>query len=318
MQDDGSLLTMQRCIMQAMYEPLQGESRSRTSLGPRVGDTQNSFLTTASLLIKPSGTLNPTQRLELYHRQVWYRMLDALEEDFPALKQLLGDRVFWLLLEGYLETHPSRSFTLRHLGYRLPAYIATYASDEGKDLPDAVDVETMAKAAELARLEVAICQAFEAGESTPIPGSSLGERKITLQAHVKPLALHWGADTFWRRHQRDPSCAGQRVSGSGSFPLERRRSRSHHVVVYRQGYGLHVKRLSRAAFAILDALQTPVSLDLAMDRLAQVPGLFRTADMQRVSTWFSEWITRGWLCDGEQAAGIAKAASHSTSTATKR
>jgi hypothetical protein len=64
--------------------------------------------------------VQPEERLELYHRQYWYRLLDSIEEDFPALRLLLGRAPFWRLVEEYLLAAPPTSFTLRHLGQAWP------------------------------------------------------------------------------------------------------------------------------------------------------------------------------------------------------
>ena len=36
-------------------------------------------------LVKPNDRLTSTERLNIYHRQYWYRILDSFNEDFPGL-----------------------------------------------------------------------------------------------------------------------------------------------------------------------------------------------------------------------------------------
>jgi len=47
-------------------------------------------------------------------------VLNALAEDFPALRAVIGARAFEALSIDYLIAHPSRSFSLRNLGSMLP------------------------------------------------------------------------------------------------------------------------------------------------------------------------------------------------------
>src|ERR1035438_3841938 len=76
----------------------------------------------AAAFIAPNSRLTPFERLEIYNRQYWYRLLDALAEDFPALRSVVGSRAFEALSIAYLTDNPSRSFTLRNLGSNLPQW----------------------------------------------------------------------------------------------------------------------------------------------------------------------------------------------------
>ncbi len=160
MPSESPLLTLQRRFLGALREPIFGDSRARSELPPRAGDVSAAFVETADALVRPSASMRPVERLELYHRQYWYRLLDSLAEDFPALRTFLGEEGFWSAAEDYLEAEPPRSFTLRHLGQGLADFLARTATG-----PDAVH------AAELARLEWSLCVAFEAAEHTPVAPS---------------------------------------------------------------------------------------------------------------------------------------------------
>src|SRR5206468_12490016 len=70
----------------------------------------------AASFIAPNSRLTSFERLEIYNRQYWYRVLGALREDFPGLRAVFGSRRFEALSVAYLAQHPSRSFTLRNLG----------------------------------------------------------------------------------------------------------------------------------------------------------------------------------------------------------
>lgn len=126
MPPEGNLLSLQRRFMTALREPIFGDSRARSALPDRTGAVSAKFIETAEELITPSVSMNSMERLELYHRQYWHCLLDSMAEDFPALRQLLGDATFWQLIEAYLEATPPRSFTLRHLGADLAEFVASH------------------------------------------------------------------------------------------------------------------------------------------------------------------------------------------------
>jgi len=273
---DTGLLTLQRRFMAALREPIYGDSRARSELPERSGDVSAVFTRTADDLITPSALLAPVERLELYHRQYWYRLLDSIAEDFPALRRLLGDDAFWRLMEAYLEARPPVSFTLRHLGAGLADFIAAR--------PDAVPHAVHAE--ELARLEYALCLAFESGETPAVDPAELRQGRIALQPHVQLLALRTSADSLWRAAGRGRSAA--ELTPPSASP-------GRFVAVFRHDFGLHVERMPRAAFAVLSAIRELGSLALAIERVTDTKGLLRARDAGRVSAWFALWTRRGWL-----------------------
>ena len=48
----------------------------------------------ARTFIKPNGRMTPLERLEIYRRSYWARVLDSLLDDFPGLCAVLGRRGF--------------------------------------------------------------------------------------------------------------------------------------------------------------------------------------------------------------------------------
>src|SRR5260370_10229725 len=93
----------------AFLQPLTGSDR----LAPK----------TDAEFIKPNDRLNSAERLEIYSRSYWFRVLDSLHDDFPGLRAVLGQRAFYRLSRAYLADCPSRSFTLRNLGSRLADWL---------------------------------------------------------------------------------------------------------------------------------------------------------------------------------------------------
>ena len=72
-----------------------------------------------SQIIKPNDRLTSFERLEIYNRQYWFRLMAGFAEDFPGLHAVLGGRRFDAMAKAYLIDCPSQSFTLRNLGFAL-------------------------------------------------------------------------------------------------------------------------------------------------------------------------------------------------------
>ena len=74
-------------------------------------------------VILPSATLQPIQRVGIYHGMYMLRMIEALAVDYGALAHVLGDDAFEELVRAYVLQFPSRSYTLNRLGDALPEFI---------------------------------------------------------------------------------------------------------------------------------------------------------------------------------------------------
>jgi hypothetical protein len=112
-------------------------------------------------VIAPSSTLDPTERVAIYQKMYFWRLHEVLGEDFPKLATALGDD-FETLAREYLAAHPSEHPSVRHVGDRLPAFVATHAL-----------VRARAWLADLARLERARVDAFDAPDATPVVATDL-------------------------------------------------------------------------------------------------------------------------------------------------
>ncbi len=102
------LAALQRAVARAVMQPLTlSERMRRTAPG---GGRMSAY---AARYIKPNDRLTSFDRLEIYNRQYWFRVLGGLAEDFPGLRAVLGRQRFESMCKAYLTECPSRSFTLR-------------------------------------------------------------------------------------------------------------------------------------------------------------------------------------------------------------
>src|SRR5271165_4432621 len=115
------LMQLQRTMARAVMQPLTSSERMQRR-APDGGPMKRY----ASRFIKPNDRLTSFERLEIYNRQYWFRVLSALSEDFPGLRAIIGERRFEKLAIAYLLDCPSRSFTMRNLGSRLEAWLRAH------------------------------------------------------------------------------------------------------------------------------------------------------------------------------------------------
>ncbi|MBU6327282.1 MAG: putative DNA-binding domain-containing protein [Verrucomicrobia bacterium] len=169
-----------------MSLPLRGSSRKVTELATSSEGHAEEFFQIADAIIKPGMHLSSAERLELYHRQYWFRILDSLAGDFPLPLQICGEPLFWDFFEVHLLCRPSRSFTLRHLGEGIAEFL---------DSTSLLNEQQQLWFGSSARMGCACMESFEALQSAVPDPDDLQDGVIELQEHVRLLDLPMPADS---------------------------------------------------------------------------------------------------------------------------
>jgi hypothetical protein len=248
----------------------------------------------AKQLVKPNDRLTSTERLNIYHRQYWYRILDSFNEDFPGLCAVLGERAFQRLSHAYLADCPSQSFTLRNLGSRLEAWLTGHPEFAGKNLALALD---------MVRLEWAHIEAFDNAERKALGPEDLlelgPELVIALQPHIGLLELQYPVDDLRVKISRH-SEEHNRASNAVSAPTRRRIVRRYaqlkpqqiFLAVHRVEFTVFYRRLAPGEFGLLQAIRRGRPIGEALEAATDL-------EPQQVQTWFANWARLGWLCGGD-------------------
>ncbi len=106
-------------------------------------------------VVSRSSSLDAVERLEIYARAYYARLVECLEAEFPILARAVGEELFREFAVGYLECYPSRSYTLNHLGARFADYLAeTFPAGENDSPGGAFLID-------LARLEWVFNEVFD-------------------------------------------------------------------------------------------------------------------------------------------------------------
>jgi len=288
------LAALQRTMARAVMQPLTSAERMQN----RAPDGK-SMRAYASRFIKPNDRLSSFERLEIYNRQYWFRLLSSMVEDFPGLRAVLGDRKFEAMSKAYLVDCPSRSFTLRNLGARLESWLRKHPEWAGAKQELAIDIT---------RLEWADIEAFDGKVEPPLRGEELGadagaNLKLKLQPYISLLDLKYPVDDLLlevRKEDEDTDFA------SNAFQEKHKRKRVQAVAklnpaeiflaVHRVDDSVYFRRIEREEFVILRALRDGKPLGKAIElafRKSPVAGEERAG---RVRQWFQNWAALGWFC----------------------
>ncbi len=251
----------------------------------------------ASRIIKPNDRLTSFERLEIYNRQYWFRVLDAFSDDFPGLRAVLGDRRFDALAKHYLTDCPSRSFTMRDLGSRLESWLRRHPRYAPGRLKLAVD---------MVRLEWAEIEAFDSASKAPVTaailvGADPAKLRLRLQPCIRLLDLHFPVDDLLLAIKQDApadiasNAMEERQKRKKVSAVARLKPAPVFLAVHRIENTVYFRRLDREEFSILENLNQRRPLERAIVtafRGSQIPAQERAS---YVAAWFQNWASLGWF-----------------------
>jgi len=284
-------------MVNVLVRPLNAKSRmqSRWIDGRPMSEVAEEF-------IKPNEQLTAFQRLEIYNRQYWFRLLECFSEDNPGLRAVLGERKFMRLAEAYLAKFPSRSFTLRNLCSRLETFVAKEPKRTAPHTKLACD---------LVKFEWAQIVAFDGPTKPTLSASEIAEAnpsrlRLGLQPYLSLLVLNYPVDDFIvavKKQGALRSEASNAVENAPKAPKVRRVSLPKpervYVAVHRVDNMLYYKRLELGAFKILSALAEGATVVRACSGALPKKSSAQAAFAGEVQLWFKTWIELGWLCRRE-------------------
>lgn len=290
-----NLEALQREMAAAVMRPLTADEDMQT-----VGPDGRTMSDVAASFVAPNSRLSAFERLEIYNQQYWFRVLGALQDDFPALQAVVGAQAFEKLSIAYLNLHPSRSFSLRNLGSKMVEWLSTNPQFTGRRHRLAMDV---------ARIEWAFIEAFDSAEREPLTLEQIamldGDSRLALQPHLQLIALEFPADdvvlSLHKRERSQTSEAGVKHEEGESKPakLPRLRRKLTWLAVHRVDNAIYYRRLSREEFSTLTALRKGSPLGQALEAgLADS----RAPESRRaglVRQMFTNWAELGWVCAPE-------------------
>ena len=282
------VVKLQRLMTHILVRPLTKDD----GLQPKWIDGR-SMTEVAEEFIKPNDRLSAFERLQLYNRMYWFRLIDIMHDDNPGLRAVLGDKKFTRMVEAYLAKYPSRSFTLRNLCSRLAQFIR---EEPRWTAPHTALAHTVARFewAQTVAFDEAQLPVLTAAEIAPTPPERL---RLQVQPYVTLLALDYPVDSYVIAvKQRD----ALRTEASNAVDSARAAVRQKHVrrplrervyvAVHRLENRLYYKRLDRPAFLILQAITGGQPLAQAITAAG------RGVKPAQVGAWFSLWMELGWLC----------------------
>lgn len=230
-------------------------------------------------LVLPSRTLQPAQRVGVYHGMYMLRMIEALGEDYPAIVQYVGEHAFEHLADDYVQQHPSSSYTLNRLGDQFPEFLASSSMRRKIFLAD------------LARFELAMTDVFDEAEAAPLDANAIGSvapedlesLRFTPIPALRLLAFTYDVDSAFQAFR----------DGEQIHPVRRK----SWVAIHRRDYSVYRMPLTEQAFVFLRALAAGETIGAALARFHR--RFRRLPEQHELFTWFRDWSAAGLFASME-------------------
>jgi len=254
----------------------------------------------ANAIIKPNDRLTSFERLEIYNRQYWFRILSCFYDDYPGLRAVIGEGKFDRLARAYLARYPSACFTLRNLGSRLekflraePKWVAPHAG----------------LALDMIRLEWAHIVAFDEGAKPVVHvddllGRNPSKVRLGLQPYITLLEVHYPVDDLLLAAKKGDDRL--RTEASNAVEIHQRHTvrlkvrglkpQRQYIAVHRMRCSVYYKTLTGEQFQVLRALQGGATLEKAGAVLLKRRGDAAKECATDIQQWFVAWASFGWFC----------------------
>ena len=229
-------------------------------------------------------------RLDVYANAYFARLLGALREDYPALAAALGEAAFHDLATAYLAAFPPSRPSLRDAGAKVRAFLAG-------DSPEAAWFRVRWPfAADLAALEWALVDAFDAPDAAPLEREFLAALAPEAWAAL-PLRLHPAAallELAWPVHRlREAHDAGEALAAAVLAPS------AIFVSVSRRGERVRFRAVDPAEAVLLAALREGTTFGALCERVAAERG--EREAPRRAAELLSRWLEAGTVLSSQES-----------------
>ena len=237
--------------------------------------------TQAHLLDSPRQSA--AERLAIYQRSYYLRLIDCMQAQFPVLCHTLGEALFNDFSGEYLRSYPSRSYTLFDLGLRFPDWLEENRPD--KDAPAQEREGWIDFMVDLAQFEKQIYTLFDApgNEGQIYADDSTGDEDLRLQPALRLTTQRFALSPYYHavRDERD-------APTSPPVPT--------HYLFVRRDYRIKVLALPPIQFAFLQHMRKGLSVDKALSQVAQE---FDASETELKLAWAGEkGVRRSWCEHG--------------------
>jgi hypothetical protein len=231
------------------------------------------------------------ERLDVYSRSYFTRLVDTLRSVFPALRAALGDELFDGFAVDYVRSRPSRSWSLGELGSDLDAHLAaTRPAAHDRRSPDWTDL-----LCDLARYEWAIAEVFDGPGSEGRP--SLKPEHLVRLSPARLRRIRIGVTPSLRlielRFPVEPWYSALIRPAAGPRPQPPSRPAASCLALWRRNFVVRREEISAAQRDLLAALRHRRTLAEAIAGAVRASPHRDDELASSLTCWFRAWGAAG-------------------------
>lgn len=283
MSTPGSLDEIQRWLQTVITHP------AGVSEGISAAEASANFDVTASdiqRVILPSQEMNSLDRLQIYCKAYFARLIECLKVQFPAVHHAVHDQVFDAFAFGYITQHPSTRYTLSALGDSFDKYLSATRPPRSESAdpnePDFADFLI-----ELAQLEQIYGEVFDGpgperlpslqpDDLTELSAAEFAGCRLRLHQCVRLLRLSFPVHEYATsvRQGMEPDVPEAR-------PL--------YLVITRRDYIVRRFEVTARQFNLLSALDQQIPIGEAIEKLCLDAEIDVISFGHELHAWFRDW-----------------------------
>ncbi len=147
----------------------------------------------------PPGVTDPEGRptgcrFDVYRNNVIASLTEALRQAFPVIRKLVGEEFFTAMAIEHVRAHPPRSPMLMLYGADMPGFLAAFPP-----------VAHLGYLPDIARLELALREAYHASDAAPVPADRLAalpdaeflSARISFAPAMRIVQSRWPIHAIW-------------------------------------------------------------------------------------------------------------------------
>jgi Putative DNA-binding domain len=225
--------------------------------------------------VRSDARLSAIDRVEIYANMYFYRLLDAIKEDFPATLRVVGDANFHNLVTGYLAEYPPGDPSITEAS----RYLAEFAWSSSA-------LEKWPFVADLIRLERAILEVFLGRDARPlsveamkgIPAAQWPSVRIAVHPALQVINTEWRVDEFL--------CAVK-----SEQPLREPKRERRAILIWRNNYSVNYRPLDDLERSALNMIRFGYPFGAMCEAIA-IHG-DDPANPAEMSRMLMRWLTDG-------------------------
>lgn len=278
--DSSSLNCVQRWIQSVITHPDGVQSGVASNDAVKLINVSVSDL---ERVILPSREMTSLDRLQIYGRAYFGRLIECLQAQFPATRHAISEETFDAIAFGYLSQNPSQRYTLANLGDSFDTFLeSTRPARADSNEPDFADFLI-----DLARLERTYAEVFSGRgpendpslEATNLDGMTADQfAGCQLVPHACVRLLEFGFPV----HEY---ASAVRKGTEPAPPL----ARSTLLVVTRRNYVVRRYEVTRPQFDLLSSLIRGETIGVAVAGLIARQEMNVESAVNDLRAWFHEW-----------------------------